>query len=533
MGRQCIAAIPKPRKRRSTSGLSETESGRLSVSNLLSSTPDHSTTPTATSSFAPAPSQSCTAPQSRQHDIYRTSSSAQVDRRFDPRPAFSSLFAEKLGLSSRDVLPQDLLNDTNEHVVQDCLAAFQPMQYSGPFLTIPSNSDPFELVTRRPITTLAICIATLTAYPHKQDGMCRALRHALIVRRNTKGEPSVDEAMGLLIYLNWSHHHRADHSFYCDLHHLAALATEIGRLVGLDVETQRLLLGCYYLCSTLTSSDASRSNPLLWNRELERMLDQLIRSMPDTQDRSLIALVELARSSEELNGSLQKTMLSHATGMQNAAIDMYVIASQYAHMILVRANPDVAQCLALLATRVQTQAYALRSASPNDTNKVLETAVSIKDVIESVLSQPPISMHQMCIVDWTSLLAVLAFMVQLFIPSSSPITQWAAGPLHSTIQPFHVLDALATHMRSAPYNERNERLLRWFTDLTEAMKAKLNRDGRRTSAESSGGFRPVNQSQSPPVLATSRRQSGSVADPVGVFKPELLEDTYWDRFLNQ
>jgi len=532
MGRQCIAPVPKPRKRRSTSGLSEAESGRVSVSNLLSSTPEQSSTP-AVASYGAAPSQSYFAPQPRQPDVYREPLPVQVDRPYDARQPFPSLFAERLGLSARGMPPEDLLNGTNHHAVQDCLAAFQPMQHSSLFTKIASNSDPFELVTRRPITTLAICIVTLAAYPEKQDRMCKALKHSLTERRSSKSEPSVDEATGLLIYLNWVHHHGADHSFYCDLHHLAALATEIGRLGRLDVETQRLLLGCYYLCSTSTIGDASRSNPLPWSQELGRLLGQLSRVPSDAQDRTLVALVELARSSEELGVSLQKTLSQYATGQQHVAIDMYTTASSQNLANIARANPHLASSLAFRAAHVQTQAYALRSASANDTNKVLEAALSIKDLIESVLSLPPALMHQMCVVDWTSLLAVLAFMVQLFIPSMSQAASWAAGPLHTTIQPIHVLDALATHMRSAPYNERNERFTGWFSDLTGALKAKVSRDGRRTSAESMGGFRPVNQEQSPPAPVSSRRQSGNVVDPFGVFRPELLEDTFWDRFLNQ
>lgn len=533
MGRQCIAAVPKPRKRRSTSALSETDTGRVSVSNLLSSTPEHPATPTATS-YAAAPAQSFSAPKPRQPDAYREALPAQVDKPFDARPPFTSLFAERLGLSDIESRPRDLLNGTSQHVVHDCVTAFCSLQQTTPFIQITPTSDPYEMVSRRPITTLAICAVTLTSYSDKQDRICDALKRALIGRRATNSEPNMDEAAGLLIYLSWAHRTRPGHSFYCDLHQLAALATEVGRSGRLDYETQRLLLGCYYFCSTLTSSDASRPNPFPWTQDLGRLAEQFSRSSQNAQDRMLVLLIELARSSEELSTSLREASSDNARNLQVAAIDMYVTASRQSLASLARVDPDFALSLPARATRVYIQAQALRSAPPNDTSTILEAAHSIKNIVEMVLSLPPAFMHQASITDWTPLLAALAFMVSLFTPSTSPTASWAAAPLHSAIQPIKVLDALANHMSSVPYNERNERFTRWFSDLTEALKARLNREGRRVSGESAGGFRPVNQSQSPPAPASlSRMQSGSVVDPFGVFKPELLEDAFWDRVLNQ
>lgn len=211
------------------------------------------------------------------------------------------------------------------------------------------------------------------------------------------------------------------------------------------------------------------------------------------------------------------------------------------------------------AAVIHLQHKVLSSSDSPDSSSLITCACTIKDYIDDLLARPAATLHQLAILDWTSLMTTLVLMARL----SKPLPHaagWEAGALHYMLQPEQTLDALCAHMGGAPEGDplspRNESLLLWFCKVCDSIKIRIlhGRDPKAASsllngesqyetlsalgrgvdsAEPSsvaygGRFRPVNQE----APTEHNMNEAQLEDPTFDFLGSgFLDSNVWETFM--
>ena len=563
MNRECLASIPKPRKRQSINGLGEPEIRGAPLSHILDNTTAALPLQT-TSSRSPMPSHPV---QPRYSDSLRHASGALSDITQDRNQSFASFFAQRLEVDDHAPSFVDCLSGVDHAFVQESLSTFDQMAKRSPFIpTFADNPrmDIMRMVSENPVTTLAICTVTIAANIGLRHRLVRAFRQIISTKCIMEGRCSLDLMSGLSIHTMWHHRFMHKKQIYRYLHLLAGMSAELGLYVQPgdynnyynSSETPLLFLGCHYLCTTLSGVASDKPSPFRWSDHLTRVAQQ-------AGGRGLWigrgdgpGLVELSRHLEDADTAIRNASEAEAQRRawsiwHNSGSVLRRLKESFPRNGNFRSHPDME------ASKIITSSIILQNSSAlpmNSQTKILtEVAVSVKDYLDELISSPPATIFFFTIIDWTNLLAVLAVLVLILHPQ---FETWEAAPgaIRGLLEPEALLDSLIARMSAAHAQERHDELLDWLSALVNKIKLKWRQDQATMRARTGSGdvsetearFRPVNVSRfsggggdrfggaggDSQVLPRPHSGSGVCDVEVGrTCKLDLLEDAFWERLL--
>lgn len=468
MNRECVPAVPKPRKRRATDSY---EPKGVPLTDLI----DHKSPRLDT--FRPSPRG-----YAENGEHVRLLSQPDLD--FDSR-SFTRLFAQSLAIDER--ASDYLLHGVDHNYIHHCFTRFGYMAACFPFVNVPS--DPKTMITRRPLTTVAICTVTSASQLDVQSRLSEAFRHALAMRCIMEGERSLDLLVGLLIYLAWHHQYYKKQQIYQKLCLLAGMATDLQmqKIPSLaeqargvpDQELQKAFIGVYYLTTSLSLMGFSKPAPLAWTSSLDHFASSLYSST--SREVNLQPYIDLAHLLED-----HAQLLAAAPPVQSASyIDLATKSALSRLKTLKRIHPTASSIAAYAAAAIHINARSLSASSSMNLPgaALMQSALAVKEYLDELLLRPPSTLHHIAIVDWTNLLEVLILTTRLsspqFLASISKIAGgglgWESSALASMLQPDAVLDAVCAHMAAAAGDrtQRHEGLLSWLRGTCESIKLKM------------------------------------------------------------
>ncbi|TKA82905.1 hypothetical protein B0A55_01164 [Friedmanniomyces simplex] len=544
MGKDCIAAIPKARKRRSLDG-------DLSASPLRAdSSRARGDAPEAGVESTPVTNQ------------YRGARQHQTDLSHTGSRSFTKLLAQGLGIEDSS---EDLLRGLDYNYVQTRLTVFRQLTVQFPFYCLRPDASAITMATDRPVTTVAICTVACSAQPDVQARLAQAFRQTVSAKVIVDGERSMDLLQGLLIFLAWHHNYMVKQQIHQMLYLLAGMAADLGLYrqphrndelnLAAALEQDRAFLGCYYLCCGLPIMGFDKPSPLRWTDNLRRCAEHLAMSGSHPQDNTLVGIVELVRAVDDLQETL-RTGGEAKRPSYIAYVDMQTKATTHRLKALKREHPELAGTLSYAAANIHFYHRILRVGDAPDTATLIQCACAIKEYVDDLLGRPPILLHQIAIVDWTNLLEILILMARV----SKPLPNtggWEAGALSSMLQPEAILDALHAHMAAAltgdPLAPRHEGQLQWFRGVCDNIKKRILQE--RTGGvgtlllhdspyetvhslglngqSAQGRFRPVNEPYGSelPIPRQPEHQGPKAFDSFSLFDGGLLDDSFWNNFL--
>lgn len=375
------------------------------------------------------------------------------------------------------------------------------------------GADIISMVTKRPILTLAICTVSSGAIPDVQSRLSQAFRYALSSKVVLGGERSMDVLTGFLVFLAWHHHYMSQHQLYQQLSLLAGMAADLGLYYraylppedpSSALEGDRAFVGCYYICSHLSTVGFDLPNPLRWTNHLRTCAESAAASGGMPSDRALVANLELACVIDDMEDGIRQSTDSQVASSQ--AVDGHTRAASQRLKALKREYPALGGTLGFTAATIHVYQRLLRASPSSDSSTLIQCACTIKEYVDELLAKPYSTIHQICIVDWANLLEILVLMSRVFRPLPSA-GGWEAGALTSMLQPEMAIDSIFSHMSAAPSDSlkpRHEPLIHFFRNLCESVKR-----------ESAAGSGPAGQ----------RRQ-------LSFFGSGVLESVFWDRLVS-
>lgn len=342
------------------------------------------------------------------------------------------------------------------------------------------------MIARRPTLTLAICTVASASNSELQSRLSQAFQYTLSSKVILGGQRSLDLLTGLLVYLAWHHQYMAQHQIYQELYLLAGMAADLGlyrtRLEPLDagsaLERDRAFVGCYYLCCGLSAIGFDKPSPLRWSNSLRLCAERAAAANTLPSDAGLVSLLELTHALTDMEDSLREDIVSER-GSPIQYVDLQVRATSQRLKTLKREHPALSASLTFSAVNIHLYQRLLRASETPDYPTLIQCACSIKEFVDDILARPPSTLHRIPILDWSHLMEILVLMARV---SKAPPTSggWEAGALSSMLQPDAALDALCTHMASAPANDslspRHEELLQWLRHMSDGIKRRILHD---------------------------------------------------------
>ncbi|CZT22658.1 uncharacterized protein RCC_08363 [Ramularia collo-cygni] len=457
--RECVPAIPKARKRQTLEGGLPDGAVNQSIA-----------TPSRPSLFDP--------PSSKATSVQPTDTSALVlrhDLSNTGSKTFFSLFSRGLGSSPAY---EDLLKGVDYKFVANSFTVFQQLTPYFPFVELSPAADVVAMVAYRPIMTLAVCTVASASSPTTQDRLSQAFLYCLSLKAILSDESSLDLLTGLLVYLAWQHHYLSQQHTYQKLCLLAGIAGDLGLYQagfsttdspGSNLERDRAFVGCYYLCSTLCATGYDKPNPLRWTDNLRPAAVNASRIGALPSDQELTASLELTRALDEFSEIVNEHNGEVATSTHS--MELHTKSTLHRVKALKREYPSLASSLGYAAVNLHIYQRLLRLHPTLDSSTLIQCACAVKEYADELLSRPASTLHRIAIVDWTNFLEILLLMAKVSKPSTGG---WEAGALTSMLQPETVLDALCSHMASAPAKDplsfRHEGLLQRFREVGEGIK---------------------------------------------------------------
>ncbi|KAK4508598.1 hypothetical protein PRZ48_002337 [Zasmidium cellare] len=473
MDRDCVPAVPKPRKRRTESAVGlETEQHGMSLLEFAG--------PSSSSTAGPPPQFDAARPKQADKGAERNFLLGRHDLSHVDSKSFVQLFRQGLG----NILAlEELLHGVDFSFVSNSFTIFRQLTPHFPFVELSPGADVISMVAQRPLLTLAVCTVASASYPELQERLSQAFQYALSSKVILGSERSMDLLTGVLIYLAWHHHYMTQPQVYHQLYLLAGLAADLGlfrpRLDPLDpssaLERDRAFVGCYYLCSGLSASGFDKPNPLRWTRNLRSCAENAAMSGTLPSDRSLVSILELAHAMDEMEESIRHDIVSQYANPL-PYVDLQTKATSQRLKVLKREHPSLASFLGFEAATIHIYQRLLRLSETPDYPILIQCACAIKEYIEGITSRPPATLHQLGIVDWSNLVEILVLMARISRPLPNT-SSWEAGALTSMLQPEVMLDAILNHANSTPPNDplapRHEALLQSLRRICDGVKRLL------------------------------------------------------------
>lgn len=461
----------------------------------------------------------------------------------------------------------DLLQGIDYNYVQLRFTVFRQLIDHFPFVSIRPDADAAYMAAERPVTTTAICLVASAAQPEVQERLVQAFRLALSSKVIVQGQRSVDLLVGLLIFLAWHHNYMSNQQIYQEMYLLAGMAADLGLYrqaqqtdvsdIAMAIERDRAYLGCYYLCCALSITGFNKPSPLRWTDNLRRCAEKVAYSSSQPSDRFLVGITELVHAVEDLEEALRTETDMKGTTVTHYA-QMHAKATNHRLKALKRQHPELGGTLGFGAATIHAHHRLLRASEMPDTAALIQCACAIKEYLDDILARPPVTLHQVAIVDWTNLLEILVLMAQVATPLPSTVG-WEAGALSSMLQPDAILDAIYVRMASAqtgdPLAPRHEVQLRWFRGVCEGIKKRILHErahiGTSALRNDNSQYETVHslgqKEQSPgaqsrlanelysselPMLGlTDVPESGNGYNPFRLLDDGVLNDGFWGSFM--
>lgn len=496
MGKECHPAVPKPRKRRTQSNVGESEG--ISLGEFASS-----------SSAAQGPAPKFDSPSGKQPDYSqrRDVLLSRHDLSHTDSKSFVSLFARGLGNSAVSPIlfgacwqgfgPQllmtllqaceELLHGIDYTFVANSFTVYRQLTPNFPFVELRPGADVVSMVASRPVLTLAVCTVAASARPEVQSRLSQAFRYTISSKVILGSERSMDLLTGFMVFLAWHHHYMSPHHIYQQLTLLAGIAADLGLyqpwLEPTDpssaLERDRAFVGCYHLCAHISATGFDKPCPLRWSKHLRNCAESAAASGGLASDRALPSILELACAVDEMEDQLRQAgEVQYPIPMH--FVELHTRAASQRLKALKRQYPTLGGALVFSAANIHIYQRLLRASDNPESSALIQCACAIKEYVDELMARPPSTLHQMALVDWVNLLEILVLMARVFKPLPST-GGWEAGALTSMLQPDLALDAICSHMMSAPANDtlspRNEQLLQWLRSISEGIKRQISLDG--------------------------------------------------------
>ncbi|WPG99711.1 Hypothetical protein R9X50_00253000 [Acrodontium crateriforme] len=536
--------MPRPRKRKTQSAVAFDSTKGISISDILANQ----------SQISPRPDVSHQVEQngtSKEHIAYKPGTT------YAGGQSLACAFKQSVDLDPSVV---QLLHGIDCNCVQRSFVIFRQMMPFFPFVTLRPDSEPSNMISSRPMTTMAICVVTLPANKELQDRLCKAFRQALASKVIVGAERSLDLMVGLLIWIAWHHQYMYKQQIYQELCLLAGMAADMGLYNGASmtmdadeaVERNRAFVGCYYLCCNLSMVAFNKPSPMRWTDELHRLAEELALAARIPQDTALIGTLELVHAMQDLEDDFRaQKVFKRSTGAHY--IELLVKTGHQHLKTLRREHPTLAGTLGFAAATIHLHHRFLKCSESPDSATLIQCTCAIKDYLDDVLARPPITLHRVNIIEWTNVLEILILMARV----SKPLPQaagWEAGAVSSMLQPEVLLETVCTHMGSVPPNDllapRIECTYEWFTRVCTGIKKRIlqergiggasglrNDDANFDQLGSLGSFRPVNDANAFPSQHSKMMEPETPTmpacdlDSIDFFGAGVLDDDFWDSFM--
>ncbi|KAF2717556.1 hypothetical protein K431DRAFT_232872 [Polychaeton citri CBS 116435] len=476
MRRDCVAPVPKPRKKREGQADARDDSALLQ-------TPSSA----GTQHLPSTPAQLFPVDKQRTDNHHDASAlSSRQDLLDQGSKSFELLLGQGLGLDQEPINSRDLIQGIDYSVVSKSLTVFRQLLVNFPFLEMPISTNPIDLAATRPFLTLAICIVTASNDHHYQSQLSKAFRSALAIRVHVHGDRSIDIVLGLMVFTAWQHQYASGRQTYQELCLLCAMCFDLDPslrtspydaiTIGRRLEQDRAILGCYYLCSGISILAFNRPSPLKWSEHLDQSAKSVADNASSHNDQLLLSLTELMSAVESLDEILRA--LSHLPLRNTTHIDAGIRAIKHRFAALKRQCPSLVTTPGYAAASILLQCRLLRSSRPADSAALIQCAVAIRDYLDDVLHRPSSFFHHVAVVDWANLLQILIAMADMARPNPQG-AGWEVGALASMMQPEGMLDSLCNHMLTAPADDalspRHEGLARDFKSQCSVIKQTLSK----------------------------------------------------------
>ncbi|EME49397.1 hypothetical protein DOTSEDRAFT_163734 [Dothistroma septosporum NZE10] len=471
MDRDCVPAVPKPRKRRTESGIAFGADQGIPLLDFAAA---------SSSTAAPPPHHFDPARSAHSDEAERRSLLQQHDLSHTDSKTFVALFSRGLG---NVAAVDDLLRGVDYNFVANSFTIFRQLQVHFPFVDLKPDADAISMVARRPMLTLAICTVAAATYPEAQSRLSQAFQYALSSKVILGTERSIDILAGVLVYLAWHHHYLPDQQVYQQLFLMAGIAADLGlyrpRLDALDpegtLERDRTFVGCYYLSCGLAATGFDKPSPCRWTINFRRCANGVAYDGTLTTDRDLPGLLELAVAMDDMENSIRHELAAEQR-LPIQFVDLHAKNTIQRLKALKREHPSLSGSLAYMAAMNHVYQRILRINDAPDSSVLIQAACSIKDYLEDLLARPPSLLHHSAILDWASLVESIVLMAR--ITNRSTFAEgWESGALTSMLPCEQLLVSIYAHVSAAPQSDRlsprNETLLRHLGCICEGIKRRI------------------------------------------------------------
>nr|POE47775.1 hypothetical protein CFP56_01106 [Quercus suber] len=529
MQRECVPAIPKPRKRRATNGF-DASPPRGSQGIPLADILDHRSPLESNAGLHIA------RPLPATHDVVpstvKESLLARHDLSHNGSASFRSLLSYGLGLDPAS------------------FARFRRFAAEFPFIFVRADANAIHMATHRPVLTLAICIVAAAAHAPVQKQLVHAFRLALSSKAIIAAERNLDLLLGLLAFTAWQHHYTPRAQLYQDLCLLAGMATDLGlyrprfRCQGPtapEPECQGAFIGSYYLCTGLSIMALGKPSPMRGTENLHqcaRMVAQYERPLAN-----VVSVLEAVRLVEEFDDVLRSELPRDTRTLSNFA-ELHVKNMLHRLKALKREDPQLGATHICPAIAIHLHHRLLRATDTLDSPLLIQCACAIKEYLDDMLARDPATLHHLAILDYANLCDTLLLLLRISsrsFPSPTAATSeggWEAGAIASMLQPETIVAALLAHVDRAPATNdltpRSAQNFARFRAVCDAVHQRLATEAHSPTLTSAaadarfhgvGNFRPSNHVSPNPSAALSAPRALQPA--IEEFPWGVLDEAFW------
>nr|OQO27117.1 hypothetical protein B0A51_06025 [Rachicladosporium sp. CCFEE 5018]OQO29430.1 hypothetical protein B0A51_04005 [Rachicladosporium sp. CCFEE 5018] len=534
MNKQCVPAIPKPRKRRSTNGFSDEHTHGVRITDLLddSVSPDRGsrTIPTWTSS-------------NYQNETARKYSSPMQPAYSPKRQCETS--AETAALNIHDRHERNVLQHLDVEYIRSSIDRFRTYLDAFPVIDLRLLEDPSRLTLTRPLTALSICCVTATAVDPMRERLDATFRQSLADAAIVDGYKSTDLTVGLLIYLSYVRHAagRSDTTIML-WHLLAGMVRDAGRplpgvkAVATDFEMQHAALSAYIAAFHVSRLGYNRASPIPWTSELQICADVVCDTSLGATAQILTNLLSITRVLDDLYTSLEGSKSILKSPAFALASSLHAESSlRQLRLCKARLASDY-EASAYTAASIVLQSAILGASEAPDLSAPQNLAASIKTYIEDLVTSSHSAFQSASQMQCAELLSVLAVLPRLYRSPAHHSHAHELDAVRSMLRPVELLDRLvrrldveyATDNKYSGAPGGSEKLMR---HAIQAVGHAVKRHDEQAASHANGTFRAVNRGENMGAARDDSHEARSVG--VRALRGEIdecdggvLEYAYWD-----
>ncbi|OQO04988.1 hypothetical protein B0A48_08006 [Cryoendolithus antarcticus] len=534
MNKQCVPAIPKPRKRRSTNGFSDEHTHGVRITDLL----DDSVSPDRGSSTIPTWTSS-----SYQNEAARKYSS-QLQPTYSPRRRCET-FVETAGSKTHDRHERNMLQHLDLEYIRSSIDRFRTYLDAFPVIDPRLLEDPSRLTLTRPLTALSTCCVTATAIDPMRERLDTTFRQSLADATIVDGDKSTDLTVGLLIYLSYARHaaERSDMTIML-WHLLASMVRDAGRplpgrkAVATDFEMQHAALCAYIAAFHVSRLGYNRASPIPWTSELQTCADIVCDSSLGATAQSLTILLSITRVLDDFHISLERSKSILKPPAVALASSLHAESSVRQLRLCKSRLASHYEASAYTAASIVLQSAMLGASEAPDLSARQNLAASIKTYIEDLVTSSHSAFQSASQMQCAELLSVLAILPRLYRSPSYHSHAHELDAVRSMLRPVELLDRLVRRLDveySTDHKDSGalgglENLMR---HAVQAVRHAVKRHDEEAASHANGTFRAVNRDENMGAARDNSHEARSVGSRALRGETDecdggVLEYAYWD-----